>query len=181
MSKKNTTQILQDSLFRQQLLDELDNNVQNFQDTINLDQFDATAKTASALNVALLINELRDIEAELFTLLSKSYTNTLYVAGTYMGGPKHIFKSVKAIQEYYDVQLAKMIADITAENIETQFIDDGEGQGTNAVTSPNPNLRPVGNTPNVIYTKSATWNTRVASMLTDLATLKTALLAYVPL
>lgn len=182
MSKKNTTQILQDSLFRQQLLDELDNNVQNFQDTTNLDAFDATAKTASALNVALLINELRDIEAELFTLLSKSYTNTLYVAGAYMGGPKHIFKSVKAIQEYYDVQLARMIADITAENIETQFIDDGEGQGTNVtVNPPNPNPHPKGNTPNVIYTKSATWNTRVASMLTDLATLKTALLAYVPL
>lgn len=182
MSKKNTTTILNDSRLRQELLDELDNNVQSFQDTTNLDQFDSTAKTASALNVALLINNLRDIEAELFTLLSKSYTNTTYIAGSYMGGVKHIFKDVKQIQEYYDVRLAQMIKDIQAEQIETQFIDDGEGQGTNVTTNPpSPNPKPVGNIPNVIYTKSGTWNTRVTSMLTNLATLKTALLAYVPL
>lgn len=182
MAKKNTTQILIDSMNRQNFLDELDYNVQNFQDTTNNDAFDATAKTASALNVALCINNLRDIEAQLFGVLGKSYTNTLYVAGSYMGGPRHIFKSVKQIQEYYDHNIALMIKNIQAEQIETQFIDDGQGQGTNVTTNPpSPNPKPVGNTPNVIYSKTGTWNTRVTSLLTNLTTLKTALLAYVPL
>lgn len=182
MAKKTATTILEESRNRQMMLDELDQNVQLFQDTVSLDAFDGTAKTASALNVALAINAMRDIEAELMTLLSKSYTNTSYVAGTYMGGVKHNFNTVKGIQEYYDNKLALLIAELTAEGIETKFVDDGLGQGTNVTTNPpSPNPKPVGNTPGTIYTKSGTWNTRNNTIISVLGTLKTALLAYVPL
>lgn len=184
MAKKLATQILRDSRNRQLILDQLDQTVQTFQSTTNNDAFNSTAKTASALNVALIINALRTaVEAQLMTALGKSYTNTTYTAGTYIvASPVPQFLSVKEIQEYYTNKIAIMIKDITDEHVETQFVNDGLGQGTNVtVNPPSPNPHPVGNAANIPVNKGSTWLTGETTILGYLNTLNAAIMAYVPL
>lgn len=184
MSKKTSTQILTDSLSRQQLLDQLNQTVQSYQDVLNADKFDSTAKTAVSTGVVAIINAMRTaIEAQLLSALSISYTNTTYVQGNYIvGSPTPQFDTIKGIQTYYTRRIALMINDITAEHIEANFVSDGLGQGTNTTTNPpSPNPKPVGNASNAIIAKGSTWQTGESTIITALGTLNTALMAYVPL
>lgn len=184
MSKKLATQILRDSQARQQMLDQLNQTVHIFQDVINGDAFDATAKTAAQTGCVAAINAFRTaIEAQLFSQLSLSYTNTTYVQGTYMvASPVPKFSSVKAIQQYYTRQIALLIKELTDEHTETSFVNDGLGQGTNVTTNPpSPNAKPAGNAANITVAKGSTWTTGETTIITALGVLNTALMAYVPL
>jgi hypothetical protein len=184
MAKKLATQILKDSQDRQLILDQLNQTVQTYVDVINGDQFDATAKTAAQTGCVAAINLFRTaVEARLFAALSLSYTNTTYVQGAYMvASPVPKFDSIKAIQMYYSNKLALMIAELTLEATEDNFVNDGLGQGTNVTTNPpSPNPIPKGNAANITVAKGATWTTGEDTLITTLGTLKTALTAYVPL
>jgi hypothetical protein len=184
MAKKLATQILRDSQSRQLMLDQLNKTVQTFQDVINGDAFDATAKTAAQTGCVAAINGFRTaVEARLFAALSLSYTNTTYVQGAYMVAlPVPQFNSIKAIQMYYSNKIAELIAEMVLEATEDNFVNDGLGQGTNVTTNPpSPNPKPKGNAANVTVAKGATWTTGEDTIITALGVLKTALTAYVPL
>lgn len=184
MSKKLATLILKESQSRQLMLDQLNQTVHIFQDVQNGDAFDSTAKTAAQTGCVACINAFRTaVEAQLFAAISESYTNTTYAQGAYMvSQPVPQFLSIQEIQMYYSNKIAMLIKELTDEHTETNFVNDGLGQGTNTVTNPpSPNAKPVGNAANVTVAKGSTWLTGETTIITALGVLRAALTAYVPL
>ena len=177
--KKRATLILQESQARQQLLDSLNQTVQNFVDSTGGDRFDYASKAAIMSDVIDCINSFRTIERTMMVRLSKSYTQTTYTAFDFIVKvPTPQFTDLRAIQSYYTKQIAQMIAEITAEEAETRFIDDGLGQGTS-----NAEGQLVGNDANIVYNKDSgntDWNDAENTILGALATINSTLMGDVP-
>lgn len=185
--KKRATLILDESRKRQELLDQLIQTVENFKDPDSGDDFDYATKAAIMDEVVDSINNFRAIEQQLFTMLGKSYTNTTYTAFDYIVKlPVPQFTDMRAIQMYYTNKLALLIAEMTLEEVETQFVDDGLGQGTNVTTNPpSPNPKPKGNDANIVYDKdndpvTPAWNDAENAILASLATINSTLVGDVP-
>ncbi len=179
---QRTTQIMTLSRQRQELLDQLAQTVEFFKDTTNGQDFDYSVKAAINGEVVDTINEFRtSIEAQLFSALSVSYTNTTYTAFDFIvKQPVPQFMHMQEIQTYYSNKLALLIQAMTLENVDTKFIDDGVmGQGTTDASDPNA-PHPVGNTPNNIYNKGATWLTGEDTIVTSLGVINSALMGDVP-
>lgn len=179
---KNTTTILNDCQSRARILDQLAQTVETFKSTTDGSHFTYAIKASIMGEVVDAINNIRTgIEAQVMSLLGVSYTNTPYVAFYYIVPvPTRQFKSIKEIQIYYSNQIALMIQQMTLDAVDTKFIDDGVmGQGSNSSANPN-DPKPVGNTPNNIYTKTGTWNTANTTIITDLGIINSSLMGEVP-
>lgn len=179
---QRTTEIMLKSRQRQELLDQLAQTVEYFRSTTDNTTFTYAIKAAINGEVVDVINDFRTlIEAQCMSILGVAYTNTTYTAFNFIvKQPTPQFNSIKGIQEYYTNKLALLIQEMTLENVDTKFIDDGVmGQGTNDASNPNDPV-PVGNTPNNIYSKGATWTNGVAEIIVDLGIINAALMGEVP-
>lgn len=175
---KNSTQILIDSRERQKLLDQLAQTVEYFKSTTNGEHFTYAIKASINGEVVDAINNFRTaIEAQLMARCGKSYTNTTYTAFDFIVKvPSPQFNSIKGIQEYYTNKIALLIKEMTLENVDANFVNDGFGQGTNDANT----HKPVGNPSNTIVAKGATWTNGVSTIITDLGIINAALMGEVP-
>lgn len=123
---KKSTAILLTSQARQELLDMMNQTVQSFTD-IELKSFDSNTKNNVMAEVMAAINNLRIIEAEVYSALGISYTRKIYNPGVdgYMvsqNTPIPQFTLLEACIKHYDDKMAQLKADIEAEQLETKFI-----------------------------------------------------------
>ena len=184
--KKNATTILTESRDLQNFLDSLAQTVENFKDSSNGDDFDYATRASIMDEVVASINNLRTIEQQLMTRIGQSYTNTPYTAFDFIVKvPVPQFLHVQEVQQFYNREIARVLEKVTRDEVETFFVDDGLGQGTNQVVPPSTNPRPIGNTPNIIYLKEASaisnpWNDAENAIITSLGVMQSTLMGDVP-